>query len=64
MLNKPIFKPHFRVESVEPNSVYLLSDREHHVLSGRLYRLLAPLLDGQHDLDTIVQKLAPEAGNA
>jgi oxazoline/thiazoline synthase len=61
MLNKPTFKPHFHVESIDPNSVYLLSDREHHILSGRLYTLLAPLLDGQHDIDAIVQKLAPEA---
>jgi oxazoline/thiazoline synthase len=54
MLNKPVFKPHFRVETIEPSSVYLLSEHEHHVLSGRLYPLLAPLLDGRHDVDAIV----------
>lgn len=60
MLTKPIFKPHFHVEVVEPNSVYLLSEHEHHMLKGRLYTLLAPLLDGQSDVDRIVQQLAPE----
>lgn len=60
MLIKPIFKPHFHVEVVEPNSVYLLSEREHHLLKGRLYTLLAPLLDGHRDVDQIVQQLAPE----
>ena len=60
MLNKPVFKPHFHVETIEPNNVYLLSEHERHVLSGRLYTLLAPLMDGQHDVDAIVQQLASE----
>ncbi len=60
MLNKPTFKPHFSVEIIEPNSVYLLSEHEHHVLSGRLYTLLAPLLMGQHHVDEIVQHLDAE----
>lgn len=60
MLNKPVFKPHFSVEVIEPSSVYLLSEHEHHALSGRLYTLLAPLLDGQHNVDEIVQQLEAE----
>jgi oxazoline/thiazoline synthase len=60
MLKKPVFKPHFHIEVVEPSSVYLLSEHEHHVLSGRLYTLLAPLLDGRHNVDLIVQQLATE----
>lgn len=60
MLNKPVFKPHFHVEAIEPSNVYLLSEHERHVLSGRLYTLLAPLMDGQHDVDAIVQQLASE----
>ena len=60
MLKTPIFKPHFHVETIEPSSVYLLSEHEHHLLSGRLYPLLAPLLDGRHDVDAIVERLAPE----
>jgi oxazoline/thiazoline synthase len=60
MLKTPVFKPHFHVETIEPSNVYLLSEHEHHVLSGRLYPLLAPLLDGRHDVDAIVEQLAPE----
>lgn len=60
MLKKPVFKPHFYVEVIEPSSVYLLSEHEHHALSGRLYTLLAPLLDGQHNVDEIVQHLEAE----
>ena len=60
MLNKPVFKPHFHVETIEPSNVYLLSEHERHLLSGRLYTLLAPLLDGQHDVDAIAQQLASE----
>lgn len=60
MLNKPVFKPHFSVEVIEPSSVYLLSEHEHHALTGRLYTLLAPLLDGQHNVDDIVQQLEAE----
>jgi ribosomal protein S12 methylthiotransferase accessory factor len=60
MLKKPVFKPHFHVEVIEPSSIYLLSEHEHHALSGRLYTLLAPLLDGQHNVDDIVQHLEGE----
>ena len=60
MLKKPVFKPHFHVEVIEPSSVYLLSEHEQHALSGRLYTLLAPLLDGQHNVDDIVQHLEAE----
>ena len=60
MLKKPVFKPHFHVEVIEPSSVYLLSEHEHHALSGRLYTLLAPLLDGQRNIDDIVQRLEAE----
>ncbi|MBW4548529.1 MAG: TOMM precursor leader peptide-binding protein [Symplocastrum torsivum CPER-KK1] len=60
MLKKPVFKPHFHVEVIEPSSVYLLSEHEHHALSSHLYTLLAPLLDGQHNVDDIVQHLEAE----
>ncbi|MEG4230388.1 TOMM precursor leader peptide-binding protein [Microcoleus sp. N9_B2] len=60
MLNKPVFKPHFHVEVIEPSSVYLLSEHEHHALSGRLYTLLAPLLNGEHNVDDIVRHLEAE----
>lgn len=60
MLSKPVFKPHFQIEVVEPNKVYLLSEHEHHLLSGRIYTLLAPLLNGYNDVDKIAHQLESE----
>ena len=61
MFNKPQFKPHFHIEVVEPSTVYLLSEQGHFALSGRLYVLLAPWLDGRHRLDDIVAQLEGQA---
>ena len=58
------FRHDFRVEIVEPDTVFLLSERTHQVLSGRLYVLLAPLLDGQHTLETITTALQDEISPA
>lgn len=57
MFNKPQLKPHFHVEVVEPNTVYLMGEQEHFALSGRIYVLLAPLLDGQHTVNEITEQL-------
>ncbi|MBW4553468.1 MAG: TOMM precursor leader peptide-binding protein [Aphanocapsa sp. GSE-SYN-MK-11-07L] len=57
MFNKPQFKPHFHIEAVEPNTVYLMSEQGHIALSGRIYVLLAPLLNGQYTIDAIVEQL-------
>jgi oxazoline/thiazoline synthase len=57
MFNKPQFKPHFHVEVVEPSTVYLMSEQAHIALSGCIYVLLAPLLNGQHTVDEIVEQL-------
>jgi oxazoline/thiazoline synthase len=54
MLNKPKFKYHFHTEIVEPDTVYLLSEKGHSVLRGKLYVLLAPLLNGNHTVTEIV----------
>lgn len=53
----PQIKPHFRVEIVEPKNVYLLSESATHALTGSLYCQILPLLNGQHTLDEIIQKL-------
>jgi ribosomal protein S12 methylthiotransferase accessory factor len=45
MLDRPQFKAHYHAEVVPPDTVYLLSEKDHFALSGRLYVLLAPLLD-------------------
>ncbi|MDQ6774434.1 MAG: TOMM precursor leader peptide-binding protein [Candidatus Dormibacteraeota bacterium] len=46
---------------LEPDGVYLLSERGHHLLRGELYCRLAPLLDGSRSLDEVVDTLAAEA---
>ncbi|WP_445627684.1 TOMM precursor leader peptide-binding protein [Nostoc sp. DSM 114167] len=57
MLNKPRFKPEFRVEIVQPKKVYLLSERQSFALTGNLYVLLAPLLDGNYTVEQITNRL-------
>ncbi len=52
------FRRDFRVEIVQPDTVFLLSERAQHVLNGSLYARLAPLLDGGHDFDAICAALA------
>jgi ribosomal protein S12 methylthiotransferase accessory factor len=47
MLNRPIFRPHFHVETVAGEGVFLLSDTRQTLLKGRLYELVAPWLDGR-----------------
>jgi ribosomal protein S12 methylthiotransferase accessory factor len=61
MLIKPKFKEHFHVEVSQPKTVFLLSEKEHFILNGRLYALLAPLLDGGHTVDEIVEQLQGQA---
>jgi ribosomal protein S12 methylthiotransferase accessory factor len=57
---RPTFQDHLHVEVVPPNAVYLLSERGHMTLTGRLFVLLAPLLDGQHTVEAIIGRLAGE----
>jgi ribosomal protein S12 methylthiotransferase accessory factor len=47
MLNRPRFRPHFHIEVVPGEGVVLLSDTRHFLLRGRLYEVMAPLLDGR-----------------
>ncbi|MBZ8181372.1 TOMM precursor leader peptide-binding protein [Oscillatoria salina] len=61
MLKKPKFKNHFHVEVREPKLVYLLSEKGHFVLRGRLYVLLAPFLNGSYTIAEIVQQLQGKA---
>lgn len=57
MLKKPKFKTRFRVETVEAEGAFLLSERGAILLSARLYQLLVPLLDGNRTADEIVEQL-------
>ena len=61
MINKPKFKAYFRVETLEPDSVFLLSEKNRFFLIGRLYYLLAALLDGYHTIGNIIDKLQGQA---
>jgi ribosomal protein S12 methylthiotransferase accessory factor len=47
MLNRPRFRPHFHVEVMPGEGVFLLSDSKQALLRGRLYELLTPWLDGR-----------------
>ncbi|GAB1542950.1 TOMM precursor leader peptide-binding protein [Scytonema sp. NUACC21] len=64
MITRPQFKPHFHVEVVPPQTVYLLSEQNQIALTGRLYCWLAPLLNGCHTVDEIVSKLETQASGA
>src|SRR5712692_3979912 len=61
MIERPVFKPTFHVEVVEAEGVFLLSEQGHFVLRGELYCVMAPLLDGRHSADDIVDALVDEA---
>jgi oxazoline/thiazoline synthase len=57
MLSRPQFKPHYHVEWVEGEGIYLLSESEQRLLRGRLYERVAPLIDGQRTAADIVDHL-------
>jgi oxazoline/thiazoline synthase len=64
MLKQPKFKSCFHVEIVESVGVFLLSESEYFTLTGRLYELLAPLIDGRNSVDDIVNLLEEQAAAA
>lgn len=57
MLNKPTLKRCFQYKTVDSEDIFLISERGSFRLSGRLYRLLMPWLDGHHTVDEIADKL-------
>src|SRR5215204_1356430 len=61
MLKRPSFKPHIHVEKVEGEGVFLLWETGQALLQGRLYQLIAPLVDGQRSTDEIVDALGGQA---
>jgi ribosomal protein S12 methylthiotransferase accessory factor len=63
MLNRPRFRPHFHVEVVPGEGVFLLSDTRHVLLRGRLYEMLAPQLDGR-TAGEVCEQLRTEASPA
>ena len=63
MLNRPRFRPHFYVEVVPDEGVFLLSDTRQALLRGRLYGLMAPWLDGRTS-DDVCYRLRGQASPA
>ncbi|HEY7330056.1 MAG TPA: TOMM precursor leader peptide-binding protein [Gemmataceae bacterium] len=63
MLSRPRFRPHYHVEVVPGEGVFLLSDSRQTLLRGRLYELVAPWLDGRTAED-VCDRLGDKASPA
>lgn len=57
---RPSFRRHLRVEVIEGEGVYLISERDTHVLTGRSIEVVAGLLDGKHTVQDILVAVEPE----
>ncbi len=64
MLNKPRFKSCFHIEIIKSVGVFLLSESDYFVLTGRLYELLVPLVNGHRSVDEIAALLREQASAA
>jgi oxazoline/thiazoline synthase len=60
---RPQLKRFFHHEVVPAEGVFLLSEESHHVLRGKTFVLLAPLLDGRHTDDEIATILADQVAS-
>ena len=58
MFQRPRFKFHYRLESVEGEGVFLLSESESTILKGRIYEHLVPLIDGYRSVSDFVDLLS------
>jgi hypothetical protein len=63
MLNRPVVCPHFHVEIVAGEGVFLLSSTRQTLLRGRLYQLVAPWLDGRTSAE-VCERLRGKASPA
>jgi len=57
MLNRPCFKPFYSVATIEPDKVFLISEREKICLSDRFLYLVASLIDGDLTTDEIIEAI-------
>jgi bacteriocin biosynthesis cyclodehydratase domain-containing protein len=64
MIKNPIFKTHYQVTLIPGEGVLLLSEDGAKALHGAVYEAIAPLLDGNHDTDAIVDALAGRIDSA
>ena len=56
----PRFLATYDIELLDNRLVFLIDDRTEAVLEGDIYCRLAPMLDGEHDLEQILTTLTPE----
>jgi ribosomal protein S12 methylthiotransferase accessory factor len=57
MLKKPHFKSCYSIATIEPDQVFLLSERETVCLKDRFLYLVASLIDGQRSSDEIIESI-------
>jgi ribosomal protein S12 methylthiotransferase accessory factor len=60
----PVFKPHLRASVIPGEGVLLLSEDGASALYGKVYELMAPLMDGTRDEDALVDALSGEVDGA
>ncbi|MBW4576208.1 MAG: TOMM precursor leader peptide-binding protein [Aphanothece sp. CMT-3BRIN-NPC111] len=56
-LNKPKIKPCYRVENVDQEKIFLISERNHCLLNDPLEHLLNSWIDGQHTIEEIIEQV-------
>jgi len=57
MLNQPRFQPCYSVTTIEPDKVFILSERETICLSDRFLYLVSSLIDGNRSSDEIIETI-------
>ncbi|MET8160889.1 TOMM precursor leader peptide-binding protein [Sphaerisporangium sp. NPDC005289] len=57
---RPAFRRQYRVEVIEGDGVFLISERDTHVLTGRSIEAVAGLLDGKHTVQDILVAVEPD----
>jgi oxazoline/thiazoline synthase len=57
MLHKPRFKSLYRIEIVEPEGVFFLSERQSFLLNDFSSELLSSLIDGNHNVEELIDKV-------
>lgn len=63
MIQRPVFKPKYHLETVPDVGTFLLSENERHVLEGDAMRVVVPLIDGRRTWPEIVAAAAPAVGD-
>ena len=63
-MTRPVFEPHMRVNVIPGEGVLVWSEEKISALHGRVYELLAPLIDGTRNADELVDALAGQVEGA